>query len=177
MRDHVPWFCQGDIFTSVPIVRITLTDAGEIRAAVIEGPAVLLTHDCDMDKPDSTTGQPRIERMQFARLRAVDASPASYQRTLRTNRNNLGPFEALYLGDIANFGESCILLSDPYYIPSAYFLPTFSDYGGHPEATEGARYITAQLHGSRVGRLDEAQLILLRRKMAAFWTRLEPGQP
>jgi hypothetical protein len=176
MRNHVPWLCQGDIFASVPIIDITLTDAGAVHAAVVEGPAVLLTHDCDMDKPDSSTGQPRIQRMQFARLRAVDATPAHYQRNLRTNRNNVGPFEALYLGEIADFGESCILLSDPYYIPSDYFLPTFEDFGGHADAAEGDRYIAAQLHDSRVGRLDEAQLILLRRKMAAFWTRMEPGQ-
>lgn len=176
MRNHVPWLGQGDIFASAPIIDITLTDAGDVQVVAIEGPAVLLTHDCDMDKPDRTTGQPRIPRMQFARLRAVDALPPSYQRTLRTSRNKLGPFEALYLGDIQGFGESCVLLSDPYYIPSAYFLPIFGEYTGHVEAVEGARYITAQAHDSRMGRLDEAQLILLRRKMAAFWTRLDPEQ-
>jgi hypothetical protein len=177
MRDHLPWLGQGDIFASAPIVDVTLTDTGHVQSTVIEGPAVLLTHDCDMDKPDNATGQPRIERMQFAKLRAVDALPASYQRTLRTNRNNPGPFEALYLGDIANLGECCVLLSDPYYIPSTYFIPTFGDYSDHPEGAEGARYTTIQLHDSRLGRLDETQLILLRRKMAAFWTRLDPGEP
>jgi hypothetical protein len=174
MRSQVPWLGQGDIFASLPIVDVALTEAGEVQATVIEGPAVLLTHDCDMDKPDNATGLPRIQRMQFARLRAVDALPSSYQRTLRTNRNKRGPFEALYLGDIESFGESCILLSDPYYIPSSYFLPVFGDYGGHAEAQEGARYLSVQLHDSRVGRLDEAELILLRTKMTAFWTRFVP---
>ncbi len=176
MRDHMPWLGQGDIFASAPIIDVTLTDTGDVQSTVIEGPAVLLTHNCDMDKPDTVTGRPRIERMQFARLRAVDASPVSYQRTLRMNRNNLGPYEALYLGDTADLGECCILLSDPYYIPSSYFLPTFGDYSNHPEGAEGARYTTIQLHDSRLGRLDEAQLILLRRKMAAFWTRQVPEQ-
>jgi hypothetical protein len=176
MRNHMPWLGQGDIFVSAPVIDITVTDIGEVQAAAIEGPAVLLTHDCDMDKPDNATGQPRIQRMQFARIRGVDALPPSYQRTLRTGRNNLGPFEALHLGDIANLGECCMLLSDPYYVPSSYFLPTFGDYSHHAEAAEGARYTTIQLHDSRVGRLDEAQLNLLRKKMIAFWTRLEPEQ-
>lgn len=90
------------------------------------------------------------------------------------NRNKPGPFESLYLGDIESFGESCILLSDPFYIPSSYFLPAFGDYGGYAEAQEGARYLTVQLHDSRVGRLEEAELILLRTKMTAFWTRFVP---
>lgn len=174
MRNHVPWLGQGDIFANVPIIDVTMTGAGEVQATVIDGPAVLLTHDCDMDKPDNATGLPRIQRMQFARLRAVDALPLSYQRTLRTNRNKPGPFESQYLGDIASFGESCILLSDPYYIPSSYFAPVFDDYSSHAEAAEGAKYLTVQLHDSRVGRLDEVELILLRKKMTAFWTRLVP---
>lgn len=176
MRTHVPWLCQGDIFASAPIVETTLSDSGDVQSTVTEGPAVLLTHDCSMDKPDST-GQPRVERMQFARVRALDVLPLNLQRTVRTNRNNLGPFEIQHLGDIPELGESCLLLSDPYYIPSAYFVPIFCDYTGHAEALEGDRYITIQLHDSRIGRLDEDQLILLRRKMNAFWTRATPDSP
>lgn len=68
MRSHVPWLGQGDIFANLPIIDVAVTGAGEVQATVIEGPAVLLTHDCDMDKPDNATGLPRIQRMQFARL-------------------------------------------------------------------------------------------------------------
>jgi hypothetical protein len=177
MRDHMPWLGQGDIFGLAPVVDVQLTDAGKVQAGVVDGPAVLLTHDCDMDKPDGKTSQPRIQRMQFARLRAVEALPESQQRTIRANRNTRGPYEILYLGDITSLGEACILLSDPYYVPVGYFLPTFVEYSDHPNAFAGARFLTAQLHDSRIGRLDEPQLMLLREKMMAFWTRLEahPG--
>ena len=176
MRDHLPWLGQGDIFERTPVVDVFLTDAGDVRATIIEGPAVLLTHDCDMDKPDRS-GNPRVQRMQFARLRAVDALPDDRQRTLRTTQENLAPFEVLYLSNVARFGESFILFSDPYYVPSAYFQPAFREYADHMEAEGDARYITAQDHDSRIGRLDDAQLTLMRQKMSAFWSRVTEDRP
>jgi len=38
MRNHVPWLGQGDIFANVPIIDVAMTGAGEVQAAVIEGP-------------------------------------------------------------------------------------------------------------------------------------------
>jgi hypothetical protein len=93
MRNHLPWLGQGDIFSSVPVLDVTLSSSGAVQAEVAEGPAVLLSHDCDMDKPDRTTGQPRISRMQFARLRSVDATSPTFQTTLRASKNSVGPFE------------------------------------------------------------------------------------
>jgi hypothetical protein len=78
------------------------------------------------------------------------------------------------LGDVADFGESCILLSDPYYLPAGYFVPILDEHAGHAYAEKGAKYCTPQLHDSRVGRLDDEQITLLRKKMAAFWTRFVP---
>lgn len=176
MRDHLPWLCQGDIFAGAPVVDVFLTATGDIEATVIVGPAVLLTHDCDMDKADRS-GAPKVERMQFARLRAVQAQPVNRQQTLRDRRDKIAPYEALYLGDVSTFGESFILLSDPYHMPSAYFGLIFQDYVGHSEADEIGKYITAQEHDSRAGRLDSYQLALLRQKMTAFWARVVEDEP
>ncbi len=152
-----------------------LEEGGSVQSSVIDGPAVLLTHDCDMDKP-SRDGTPRIERMQFSRLRAFDSLPRDRQQSLRSQQSSLGPFEALYLGDVGSFGESFILLSDPYYIPRGYFSPGFQDYPDHPDAEGEAKYLTALLHDTRIGRLEAEQLDLLRRKMAAFWARLKEAE-
>jgi len=38
MRNHVPWLGQGDIFANVSIIDVAMTGAGEVQAAVIEGP-------------------------------------------------------------------------------------------------------------------------------------------
>lgn len=172
MRDHLPWLCQGDIFASTAIVDVSLAATGEIQAHSIVGPAVLLTHGCDMDKPNSD-GTPRIERMQLARLRAIESLPASRQRALRSQPGSLGPFEALYLGEVATLGESFIFLSDPYYVPAAYFLPKFEQYLGYPDAEGDAKYLTPLARDSRIGRLEAEQLALLRRKMTAFWARVK----
>jgi hypothetical protein len=176
VRDHLPWLCQGDIFADAPVVDVSLTATGGVEATVMTGPAVLLTHDCDMDKP-SRSGAPRVERMQFARLRSIEALPADRQRTLRDRRDKIAPYEALYLGEVSTFGESFILLSDPYHMPSAYFGLIFQDYVGHSEADQIGKYITAQEHDSRVGRLDLSQLALLRQKMTAFWARVVEDEP
>jgi hypothetical protein len=176
VREHLPWLCQGDIFAEMPIVDTSLAATGDVAVAVIIGPAVLLTHDCDMDKPDRG-GAPKVERMQFARLRSVQAQPGNRQHTLRDRRAKIAPYEILYLGDVSTFGESFMLLSDPYYVPAAYFRPDFQSYIGHSEADEVGQYITAQAHDSRVGRLDSFQLALLRQKMPAFWSRVVEEEP
>lgn len=112
LRDNLPWLCQGDIFGNAPIVDVGIAASGEIQATIISGPAVLLTHDCDMDKPNRD-GTPRAERLQFVRLRAVDVLPRDRQQTLRATRDRIAPYEVQYLGEISGFGESFILFSDP----------------------------------------------------------------
>lgn len=61
MRPHLPWLGQGDIFRAVPVIVVRLVGAGNVEAEATTGPAVLLTHDCAMDKPDKVTGSPRVE--------------------------------------------------------------------------------------------------------------------
>jgi hypothetical protein len=124
-----------------------------------------------MDKPNSR-GEPRAELLQFARLRAIDSLPRDRQMLLRQKRNDLGPFDILYLGEIGELGESFILLTDPYHLPARFFSLKFEDYSSHPDAEPDARYVTPQANDTRLCRMDEAQVELLRRKMLAFWARV-----
>ena len=171
MRNHRPWLCQGDIFANAPIVDVTLTVTNGLQLALPTGPAVLLTPDCAMDKPNRR-GEPRVELLQFARLRAIDSLPRDRQALLRQKQNDLGPFEALYLGELGELGESFILLTDPYHLPAQFFALKFEGYSSHPEAESGARYATPQANDARLCRMDETQVELLRRKMIAFWARV-----
>lgn len=170
MRAHLPWLSQGDILGEVPTISVELDRAGDIEVRSSPGPAVLLTHDCALDKPN-------VQRLQFARLRVLSALPADQQGNLRGAAKKVGPFDSLYLGQIPQFNETFILLSDPYYLPAEYFRLALLLHGAHPEAeSESAKYTTPQQNDTRVGRIDEEQLDLLRRKMLAFWTRLKmPG--
>jgi hypothetical protein len=171
LRNHLPWLCQGDIFANAPVVDVTLTATNGLQLALPTGPSVLLTHECAMDKPNQR-GEPRAELLQFARLRAIDSLPRDRQMLLRQKRNDLGPFDILYLGEIGELGESFILLTDPYHLPARFFSLKFEDYSSHPDAGPGARYVTPQANDTRLCRMDEAQVELLRQKMLAFWTRL-----
>ncbi|MDX6744982.1 hypothetical protein [Actinocorallia sp. A-T 12471] len=173
MRPHLPWLCQGDIFSDAPIVDIAAQGTGGLEASLIYGPAILITHDCAMDKPDKD-GNPRVQHFQLVRLRSMSALPQDRRGNLKGGRAKVPPFEAMYVGDVGDLGESFILLSDPYFLPAGYFAPGFVDYRGHAEADpQVTNYITPLLNDSRIGRLEEDQIQLLRRKIIAFWTRMD----
>jgi len=175
MRPHLPWLGQGDIFRAVPVIVVRLVGAGNVEAEATTGPAVLLTHDCAMDKPDKVTGSPRVERLQFARLRSIDALPPDQRRSLRQGAHKDGPFDILYLDGVGEFGECFFLLNDPFYLPAAYFRLLLTTHPEHVEAeSPEAHYTTPRANDTRFGRIDEPQLVLMRRKMVAYWTRFKP---
>lgn len=142
------------------------------------GAALLLTHDCAMDKPDRA-GRPRAERLQFARLRSLDSLPPDRRANLLSQARQVNPLEAMYLGPIGPLGQCFVLLSDPYFLPAAFFGLYFDDYSHHPDAVAepdgAAQYVTPGVEDSRIGRIDEDQLELLRLKMLGYWTRLQPA--
>lgn len=173
MRNYLPWLCQGDVFGNVPVLDVAIDGDINISARMMFGPAVLMTHDCAMDKPDKD-GRPRVEFLQFARLRSMASLPEGKRNNLRGARAKVPPFEAMYLGEVAEFGEAFILLTDPYFLPSRYFSLAFVNYRDHVAADpQVSDYITPRSADSRVGRIDEEQIDLLRRKMMAFWTRFQ----
>jgi len=170
VRPCLPWLGQGDIFSSVPIVDASLQEDGTVAFVQDQGPAVLLTHDCAMDKPHPTDPmRPKIPRLQFARLRAVGDED---RQRMRSSAARLGPFDVCFLGVTEPYGECFILLDETYYLPAALFNLHFVDPGedvmsGNPDAV----YATARANDNRIGRIQDDQLDLLRRKMIAYWTR------
>ncbi len=175
MDQAAPWLSQGDIFSSAPILDVVI-DSGVATAAMPMGPAVLLTHDCAMDKA-KRDGRPRAEFLQFAALRSLaDALSTEQAGNLRRARDGVAPFDFLYIGPVGQLGESFLLLSDPYYLPMTYFDVMCREYEGQV-AVDGSSELRAAAgqHDTRIGRLSADRVELLRRKMIAFWTRLDPG--
>ncbi len=126
-----------------------------------------------MDKANSR-GRPTIKRLHFLPLIAVDVQDTERQRILR--RNDLAPYETIYLGDFGNLGEVFAILSEQYYLPSAYFRPRLEEFPGHPQAQQGDRYLVATSADSRLGRLDGNQLEKLKDKTSAYWNRRLPPE-
>jgi len=172
LEECLPWLCQGDIFRSVPVLTPrVLSDASVIAVSVEVGPALLVTHGCALDKANQ--GVPRIERLNFLPLLAVEASRPDRQSLLR--RGKLQPFEAFYLGDTPEIGESYCVLSEIYALPASYFQPIMQSFEAHPQAPDDAQdYLMATKNDSRIGRLIESGLALLLDKFNAYWTRRLP---
>lgn len=173
MRPCPLWLAQGDIFTNVPILDSFLDDAGQVVPRVEYGPAVLLTHDCAMDKPDSD-GRPRIDEVHFTRLYSMQVLDEQRRRTLVGQALHLYPLDALYLGEIGQYGACFVAMNDICCVPAGYLGLDFHTYTGHSDVRDGERLVTAGQNDSRIGRIDEAQLELLRRKFIGYWTRINP---
>lgn len=174
MRLPLPWLCQGDIFELLPQIVVTVNSLGRVHVEQDVGASLLVTHDCDLDKPlskDQPT-TPRIERLQFLPLRDVASLESQRQDLVR--RPSVTPPEPIYVeGPVPGVGaEAFGLLSEIYYLPAAYFRPVLVERP-HPEAQVGVAHLVAEAHHNRVGRIEESNLDLLRRKFAAFWPRFD----
>lgn len=132
---------------------------------------MLITHGCALDKANSR-GRPTIKRLHFLPLAAVDVQDPTRQVVLR--RDDLTPYEVIYLGNCGHLGEVFATLSEMYYLPSGYFQIQLEEFGGHPEAQQGERYLIATNDDSRVGRLEVEQVERLKDKISAYWSRRLP---
>lgn len=174
MRHPLPWLCQGDIFELLPQIVSSVDSGGRIQIEQDVGASLLITHDCDLDKPASSKDptRPRIERLQFLPLRDVATLDQQRQALVRAPR--LNPPEPIYLGGpVPGVGaEAFGLLSEIYYLPAGFFQPALKQHE-HPEAKPGLAHLVATAHQKRTGRLEAEHLDLLRRKIAAFWPRYD----
>lgn len=165
---------QGDIFKRVPIWQV----ASEKPQKTFElGPALLVTHDCNLDKRRGN-GEFSIQRVQLIPIRAVSAQDLNRQAVARQDK--LSPPEVLYIGEIAddeNGGswEGLALLSEIFTLPSITFQPSITDYAGDAllEPGDDTERLCFGLHGERYGTLSNDRLDFLYRKMASFFMRLE----
>lgn len=85
---------QGDIFRSLPL---TSVQEGEGQAQVQHGPAILLTQDCEYDKPSTVS-------VLVAEVRLLSGIPAGSQGNVRRNR----VASAFYLPPQADLPESYV---------------------------------------------------------------------
>lgn len=155
----------------MPLVRASLDASAEVQFGCDRGPGVLLTHGCEMDKANKD-GAPRVEWLQFTRLRSLTMMDS--QAALNLKRGKLGPFSMMYAGEWSGLGEAWLLLSDSFPIPAAFFDPFLSDHAHHPKSDQGDRYLTPGRNDDRIGRLSDESVTLLTDKMGAFWTRTQP---
>lgn len=164
------WLCQGDIFANAPVLDFPDLSDGRLLPQMRNGPAMLVTHDCDLDKMKA--GKPKIERLAFVRLRNVEELPADRIELIRGSGEKTQPYEAMYLGQIPGIGESYVLVSDPYFVPVGYFKTSIVTYPG-PQPNQ---HLTVTENDSRRFRLSDADLALFRTKWIINWTRLQPRQ-
>src|SRR4051812_35214894 len=108
-----PWLGQGDVFRTAPIVEFD--PSGELR--LIEGPAVLLTHDCVLDKRGRTDPRPAVPRLHFARVSSAETLDRSRRETLISQAWRLDPSEVFYLGRLPGIDDAAYIeLSDVYSV-------------------------------------------------------------
>lgn len=167
VADVSPWLCQGDLFRTAPVLHYPDLSKDFI-VQLRMGPAMLVNHDCALDKLKK--GEATIERFSFLSIRNLAVLPEDRQQLTRTNANELAPFEAHYLGHLVGLGESYVVLSDPWYVPANYFgahARTFAEAGNE-------KRLAIRNHDSRFARLGDASLALFRHKWNAYWTRTVP---
>jgi hypothetical protein len=173
-----PWLCQGDVFELLPWVLTRLVD-GEVKPYGDSGGALLVSDGCQIDKRDNSGPLPitRIERLQFAPLRAVDDLRNQDHRQ-RVRNLNPNPPEPVYVGEVPGFeGDYFAALSEVYDLPAAYFDPELKDRTGdlqlEPDDPDPWRLMIRD-HDTRVGSLADDLLKSMRRKMILYWTGKDP---
>lgn len=164
-----PWFSQGDVFAAIPQVSAVVSTNSGIEWRSAQGPALLITHGCALDKPRASRA--RITSLQFLPLIAVSQQDQNRQAVVRANE--LEPYEAFYIGDVPGLADSFVMISEVFSLPAKFFEPELVDYSGHEgvEPDEPPR-LTATKNDGRIVRLDERQIDMLHRKIQAFWTRM-----
>ena len=166
----LPWLSQGDIFLSVPIVHLRLSGTG-LASDLQSGPGMLVSNDCALDKK-TRSGQATIKKLSFLPLRSAAALPADRAALLR--RDEIQPYEALYLGRVPSAGEAYVMVSEVYTLPAEYFGVNISEFNDVPDAQSVGSYLVATREFERMGRLGTDRLELLKTKWNAHWTRRIP---
>lgn len=175
---HNLWLSQGDVFKELPYLRAGVADS--VAAAQLDrGPALLVTHDCAIDKKNRR-GHSTLEYLTFLPLQDVSALEAvepSRARDLRLHAERDQPYPVLYLGQVQDVGESYVMLSQPYTLPALLLRAELRDFNAAETRGAPDRRIVPGVWDTRVGTLTERALTLLRRKWNAHWTRtLPPGE-
>ncbi|MBD3924701.1 hypothetical protein IEZ26_08725 [Nocardioides cavernae] len=168
---HNPWLSQGDIFSSVLIVRAGVSQAVATQG-IARGPALLISHGCAIDKK-TNSGRSKLEYLSFLPLQSVAELEEQSAGNLRRSAVDptLRPFEAFYLGEVPSVGESYVMLTQPFTLPADFFRPELQPFTAEDTGdAEDTRPVPA-MGDTRVGQLTEDAVGVFSRKWAIQWTR------
>lgn len=172
MDEHRPWLGQADVFSNAPILQVTLAEE-RLTSEILYGPALLLTHDCAMDKA-TADGLPKTDWLQFARIRLASQLPDQRRGNVWRARDDVPPYDVMWLGEVGAFGDCYMVLSDPYHVPVEYFDTRCIQYDEQVDDRPNLPRATPRRNDSRMGRLPPDRVFLLQQKMLIYWTRFNP---
>ncbi len=163
------WLSQGDVFTSVPIVRFN----GLERPELTQGPALLVTHGCVIDKK-TNSGASTLEYLNFLPVHSMGALQPHQAEELRRKHTEVRPFAVMYVGDIPSLGEGYVSLKRPYTLPASFLDPQLVPFT-HEDTGDGddLRPVPTRAD-TRIGMLDDEAVGRFQIKWMAHWTHLEP---
>ena len=169
-----PWLSQGDVFEQVPLISVSF-NAGELSAKILRGPAMLITHDCALDKRSGTPPRAKVSRLHLARVLSTMSLAKDKQKELRSRWDRIDPSEIMYLGWLSEFGECYADLSDLSAVPSEFFEVQLASV--EVAAGEGDLRLVASASHARVGSMSRESRELLTSKLMKYWTRLKRITP
>jgi len=175
------WLSQGDVFRDVLISRIGVANSSA-TADLDRGPALLMTPDCVLDKKEKVNHRqvPQIDFLTFLPIRGFVGMNTDRARTLREKGAalELGPYGALYLGEIDNIGECWVSLAHPYAIPVPLLGTELQSFTAEQTGDKADERLVALIGDTRIGRLTPEGITLLEDKWMALWTgRIEKPKP
>lgn len=164
MQSHVPWLCQGDVFSDVPIVSVS--SSTKIDVHVDRGAALLPIENCQLDKRRRNRTS-AVLWLQFLPLPDLnDAEPNLRQRLLA---REVSPPSTVYVGKASSGEELYGHLGEAYPLPPAYFGLEMQSFEGNIFADAADPYhVVPTVNDSRIGRLTDTWLRTLHHKMWGY---------
>lgn len=167
------WLSQGDLFRNLLIPRAGV-DQGAATVALTQGPALLVSHGCAIDK--KRKGISVADYLTFVPVHDLSIVNHDKAKALRAAANGLTPYEVLYLGSLPGLGEAYAALNEPFTLPTLLLRTELRNYSPDDtgEAEEEQR-LTPNVWDTRFGTLNPDVIDLLADKWNALWTRRLPA--
>jgi hypothetical protein len=157
------------VFISVPVLQPAEGEVGTYRRS--SGTALLLTEDCQLDKPGKEGEAPRIPFLQFTPIISIDRSGISPSDMGQLKKGWVNPPGLIYLDDVGGGVPGIADLGQAYPVASSYFELVIADYGDHPEVTEApATRARPRANGQRDLTMTKEERDLFHQKLVAYWT-------
>jgi hypothetical protein len=177
VAEHRPWLSQGDIFAKVLIPEVGIADSRP-QVGQGSGPALLVTHDCTIDKKRTEKSRKvsKLEYLTFLPIHDAAALPPQRREALVATAGDLPPYDALYLGEVDGIGDAYVSLVHPYSLPALLLRTELKEFTAEETGEDADTRIIASIGDTRVGRLNPERVALLQAKWIAVWTR-QVGKP